>query len=278
METVRRRVNLLDTWIDHVDLKEAGDRIHQFVRAGVPAQVATVNLDFLRLSYRDRSFRELLNTSSLVVADGMPLVWASGLVGDPLPDRVAGVDLVSECARVAAQHGHSVFLLGAKPGVARKVAGLLCERYPGLRIAGTHAPESVSDEDDRVTLEIIRAAAPDILLVAFGAPRQEVWIRKHMQSLGVPVSVGVGGSFDMLSGRVSRAPAWMQRTGLEWFHRFAEEPGRMWKRYFVHDLPVYFHLMMRCSLGSPDPVRLAARAFPEGLEAGHGFSSLHVSG
>ncbi|GAC1515379.1 MAG: hypothetical protein NVS2B16_23700 [Chloroflexota bacterium] len=251
MDAMRHRVKLLNTWIDHVDLEEAGKRIHAFVSDGTPHQIATVNLDFLRISHRNSAFRALLNTSNLVVADGMPLVWASGLAGDPLPARVPGVDLVLECARVAAENNHSMFLLGAGPGIAEKTANLLRQQYPALRIAGTYAPPSVSEEDDARTLEVVRATAPDILLVAFGAPRQEQWIRKHMDSLRIPVSIGVGGSFDMLSGRVSRAPRWMQGAGLEWFYRFIEEPGRMWKRYFVHDLPIYFQLMARSGMTVP---------------------------
>lgn len=245
METGQYRVNLLDMCIDAVDMDLACSRIREFVRAGIPRQIVTANLDFLRLGTQDRPFRDLVNSSSMVVADGMPLVWASRLLRTPLPERVAGVDLVTACAGLAAEHGYRVFLLGAAPGVADTAANVLRKRYPTLRIVGTHSPPSLSEDDDRETLSRIREAQPDILLVAFGAPRQERWIRKHMHDLGVPVCMGVGGSFDMLSGRVSRAPRWMQRAGLEWFYRFIEEPGRLWQRYFVHDLPVFLRLMLQ---------------------------------
>jgi N-acetylglucosaminyldiphosphoundecaprenol N-acetyl-beta-D-mannosaminyltransferase len=243
MDVEQPRISLLHTLIDNVDMSAAIERIDTFVRSGAPHQVVTVNLDFLRLATRDHSFRDLLNTSSLAIDDGMPLVWASRLQGQALPERIAGVDLVSECARLSADRGYRVFFLGAAPGVAERAATILSDRFPGLQVVGTYAPPSLHD-DESVTLELIRAAAPHILFVAVGAPLQDQWIRKNMDALGVPVCAGVGGAFDMLSGRISRAPGWMQRTGLEWFYRLSQEPGRLWKRYFVHDLPVFLRLMM----------------------------------
>lgn len=247
MLTMRHRIKILDTWIDKVDVTESLRRIDGFIRSGKPNQVVTVNLDFLRLSVQDRSFQELINQSSLAVPDGMPLVWGARLLGDPLPDRVPGVDLVVECSRLAAQRGYRIFFLGAGPGVAENTAALLCERFPGLQVVGTHAPPSLDPQNDTVTVELIRAASPDILFVAFGAPRQELWIRQHMHTLSVPVSIGVGGAFDLISGRVNRAPSWMQQGGMEWFYRFLMEPRRLWKRYFLHDLPVFAHLIASCA-------------------------------
>jgi N-acetylglucosaminyldiphosphoundecaprenol N-acetyl-beta-D-mannosaminyltransferase len=243
MDVEQSRISLLHTLIDNIDMSGAIERIDKFVRSGVPHQVVTVNLDFLRLAGRDHSFRDLINTSSLIIADGMPLVWASRLQGDALPERIAGVDLVRECARLSADRGYRVFFLGAAPGVAERAATVLSDSFPGMQIVGTYAPDSLRD-DESATLELIREAAPDILFVALGAPLQDQWIRRNMESLGVPVCVGVGGAFDMLSGRISRAPNWMQRTGLEWLYRLSREPGRLWKRYFVHDLPVFLRLLM----------------------------------
>lgn len=245
VDGVGDRVSLLDTWVDGVDLLEASRRIDEFVRSRRQHQVVTVNLDFLRLSVEDTSFRDLINSADLAVPDGMPLIWASRLRGAALPQRVAGVDLVVECARLAAAKNYRVFLLGAGPGIAEHAASVLRERFPGLQVAGTYAPPDTSPEEDKVTVALIRAIQPDILFVAFGAPRQDQWIRKHMASLGVPVCIGVGGAFDMLSGRLSRAPVWMQQSGLEWLHRFILEPKRLFKRYFIHDLPVFVRLMLQ---------------------------------
>jgi N-acetylglucosaminyldiphosphoundecaprenol N-acetyl-beta-D-mannosaminyltransferase len=211
----------------------------------------------------------------------MPLVWASRLSGEPLPARVAGVDLVAECARLSAQEGYRLFLLGAGPGVAEHAAAVLRRRYPTLVLAGTYAPPGTSPAQDAVTIERVRAAAPDILLVAFGAPRQDYWIRGHRDILGVPVCIGVGGSFDLLSGRISRAPSWMQGSGLEWLYRLGREPKRLWKRYFVHDLPVFVRLMLSAgirSMAAPlAPTRVAQRAEAAGAWSASRMAPADVS-
>lgn len=243
MVAEKPRVNLLNTYIDNVTMADALERIETYIRSRRPHQVVTVNLDFLRLGNRDHAFRELINTSNLVIADGMPLVWGSRLQGCGLPERVAGVDLVRECARLSAEKGYRIFFLGAGPGVADHAADTLRRQYPGAQIVGTYAPESMHGEVGEIATARIRDAAPDILFVALGAPLQDQWIRSHLAQLGVPVCMGIGGAFDMISGQVSRAPMWMQRTGMEWFYRFSQEPGRLWKRYFVHDLPIFVRLL-----------------------------------
>jgi N-acetylglucosaminyldiphosphoundecaprenol N-acetyl-beta-D-mannosaminyltransferase len=179
----------------------------------------------------------------------MPLVWASRRSGTPLPRRIAGVDLMLEASRLAAERGYTIFLLGGTAGVATQTAETLRERFPGLNATGTHAPSPLpmSPEDEGSVLDMIRTLKPDMLFVAFGAPLQERWVRRHMEALGVPICAGVGGAFDMISGRVPRAPEWMQRNGLEWFYRFVREPRRLWKRYFVRDLPMFVRLMVHSS-------------------------------
>lgn len=262
---IRHRVNLLDTWVDRVTVDEAAERITAFVQSGSPHQVVTANVDFLRLGARNPAFRELVNAADLVVPDGMPLVWASRLRGDPLPERATGIELLHQCARMAPAHGYSLFLLGAEPGVADEAAMVLRSRYPGLRIAGTCAPSPLMlKADDELLVRMIREARPDIVLVAFGAPRQEEWIRAHLHDLQVPVCIGVGGAFDMLAGRVKRAPLWMQQAGLEWLFRLLQEPRRLWKRYFIHDLPVFVRLMAQSRRPTPMPAP-AGRPVPDPL-------------
>jgi N-acetylglucosaminyldiphosphoundecaprenol N-acetyl-beta-D-mannosaminyltransferase len=214
----------------------------------------TVNLDFLAIARRNTRFLDTLNRADLAVADGMPLVWASQLQGRPLPERVTGVDLVDASCQVAEETGHGVFLLGAGPGVAEAAARTLQERYPGLRIAGVYTPPfgPLTPEEDARIVEMIRAAAPGILFVALGAPRQDQWIRAHRHLLGVPVAMGVGCVFDLLAGVVDRAPTWMQRTGLEWAFRLGQEPGRLWRRYIVNDIPTFGRLVV-ASLLAKDP-------------------------
>ena len=242
----RRRIELGGVLIDQIDVEGALERLREFLADGGTHQVVTVNLDFLSIAQRDPAFRDTLNAADLAVADGMPLVWASRLRGEPLPERVAGVDLVHESCQLALGTGHSVFLLGAAPGVADRAARKLQEEYPGLRIAGTYSPGigALSRAENAAIVSMIREARPGFLFVALGAPRQDLWIRENRAELGVPVSIGVGCVFDLLAGSVERAPHWMQKAGLEWAHRLRSEPGRLWRRYLVNDTRMLGRLMI----------------------------------
>ncbi len=254
---MRHRVNLLDMWIDKIDVTGTVAQIDSFARNGRAQgrsyQIVTVNVDFLRLGSQNAAFRDLINTSDLAVPDGKPLLWGARMLKDPLPERVTGIELIGECAALAVRKGYSIFLLGAREGVAAQAAAVLKEQHPGLRIAGIYSPPvgPFSKEDEDQMVRMVQEVQPDMLFVAFGAPRQDLWIRKHMQRLNVPLCMGVGGSLDMIAGRVKRAPLWMREGGLEWLYRFSQEPTRLWKRYFVDDLPVFGRLMAQWITGSP---------------------------
>ena len=253
-EVDRPRVELGGVLVDQVDLPAALERIRGFLWSGSPHQIVTVNLDFLSIAGRDARFRDTINGADLAVADGMPLVWVSHLKRQPLAQRITGVELVSEASRLAAATGHGVFMLGAAPGVAAAAARRLAARYPGLQIAGIYSPPFgplAPHENERI-VRTIRDAAPGFLFVALGAPRQDLWIRTHLERLCVPVAMGVGCVFDLLAGVVRRAPVWMQRAGFEWAFRLGQEPGRLWRRYFVDDLPLLGRLVL-ASLRSAGP-------------------------
>lgn len=265
----RRRIDLGGVLLDQVDMAAAVDRVRAFLDSRQPHQIVTVNVDFLSIAERDSDFRSLINQADLAVADGMPLVWASRLQQHPLPERVAGVDLVEASCEVAATEGHGVFLLGAAPGVAEAAAQTLQDRHPGLRIAGVYSPPfgAMDPEEDRHIVELIRRAAPGLLFVALGAPRQDHWIRAHLHELNVPVAMGVGCVFDLLAGSVSRAPAWMQRVGLEWAFRLGQEPGRLWRRYIVNDVPTVARLMAASlRAGGDEPIEHLIIAEPHAPE------------
>lgn len=243
-ESFRPGIDLGGIFVDQIDLAAALERVQQFVESGKPHQVVTVNLDFLSISARNPEFRTALNGAAMAVADGMPLVWLSRLRGQPLAERVAGVELVSGSCRLAAEQGRGVFLLGAGPGVAEAAGQQLQAMYPGLRIAGTYSPPIGPlgrRENDRI-VRMIRLARPDFLFVALGAPRQDLWIRQHQAQMQVPVAMGVGCVLDLLAGSKKRAPEWMQRTGLEWAFRLVQEPTRLWRRYLLNDLPTLARL------------------------------------
>ncbi|MFC5861887.1 WecB/TagA/CpsF family glycosyltransferase [Acidicapsa dinghuensis] len=230
---LQHSVAVLGLPLANVTADEAVERIEQLILSGGSHQVATANLDFWGNSLGDVDLHRILAGCSLVVADGMPLVWISRLLGKPLKERVSGVDLVPMLAELSARKGYGIYLLGGRPDVAARASETLKQMYPGVNIVGHHAPPVADLErmDHGDTLERIRAAKPDILLVAFGNPKQEKWIRMHSRRLGVPVSIGIGGSMDILIGAVKRAPSWMRRSGLEWLGRTIQEPGRLMPRY-----------------------------------------------
>ena len=217
----------------NVTANEAVDQIESLILSGGTHQVATANLDFWLNSLNDVHLHRIIAGCSLVLPDGMPLVWISRLLGKPLKERVSGADLVPQLAELSAKKGYGIYLLGGKPGVAERATKVLQEMYPGVNIVGHHAPPLADLErmDHGDALDRIRAAKPDILMVAFGNPKQEKWIRMHAKRSGVPVSIGIGGSMDMLVGDVQRAPVWMQRSGLEWLGRCLQEPARLFPRY-----------------------------------------------
>lgn len=266
MNMMHRQVGMLGAYVDCVTLDEAVQRSLEFVSSGFPHQVVTVNIDFIRLAQSDREFMEIINRSDLAVADGMPVVWASGWLGDRLPERVTGVELVQRCCEIAAEEGYRVFLLGGADGVAEAAANVLKERTPGLQVVGAYSPPfgDFSEEEERKMVEMIRATRPHMLFVAFGAPKQDLWIARHRNELQVPLAIGVGGVFNFLTGRIPRAPQWMQQHGLEWFYRVAQEPRRLWRRYFVQDLPVVMRLAgdaLRVRLSGANTLR-ASRSLP----------------
>ena len=200
----------------------------------------TPNLDHLRRARADADYRALLAEGDLVVADGMPLIWASRIRGQALPQRVAGSSLVWSIAQEAAKRGRSVFLLGGDPGTAEKAAKVLAMRYTGLVICGHHCPPK-GFETDRQQMGLLRdklvEAKPDVVYVALGSPKQERLIRQIRDDLPKAWWVGVGISLSFLSGHVKRAPKWVQRIGMEWMHRLVQEPRRLARRYLIDGIP-----------------------------------------
>jgi N-acetylglucosaminyldiphosphoundecaprenol N-acetyl-beta-D-mannosaminyltransferase len=230
---LQRSVAVMGLPLANLTASESVDRIEELILSGGAHQVATANLDFWLNSLHDVYLHRIIAGCSLVVPDGMPLVWISRLLGKPLKERVSGVDLVPMLAELSAKKGYGIYLLGGRKGVGDRFKELMEAKYPGVNIVGHHSPPLADLErmDHGDALDRIRAVKPHILLVAFGNPKQEKWIRMHAKRLGVPVSIGIGGSMDMLVGDLQRAPKWMQRVGLEWFGRCMQEPTRLFPRY-----------------------------------------------
>lgn len=222
--------------------------------AGRGGWVVTHNLDHLRRRLRDPAFAEVCSDATLVVADGMPLVWASHLQNTPVPERVAGSNLTVRLTAAAAERGRSIFLVGGPPGTAALAATALKTRYPELAVRGSCSPPMEFQKDpgemDRLRTSLV-AAAPDIVYVALGSPKQEYLIRELRAALPAAWWLGVGISLSFVSGEIRRAPLWMQRSGLEWMHRLVQEPHRLARRYLVDGIPFALQLLAESARRRP---------------------------
>jgi N-acetylglucosaminyldiphosphoundecaprenol N-acetyl-beta-D-mannosaminyltransferase len=229
-------VNLLGIPIDFLDMKSIIGTILVAARQQEFFQVATVNVDFLVNSRRDREVCAILTEDHLNIPDGAPVVWAGKVLGKPGAMRVAGADLVPALVSAAAAERLRVFLLGGEDGAASTAAAALKARDPGLHISVLEPPRSPLNQMDNASiLTQIREVDPHILMVAFGHPKQDKWIHRHRSSLPM-AAIGVGCSFDLIAGKQTRAPAWMQTVGLEWAYRLAREPRRLVHRYAIDGL------------------------------------------
>jgi N-acetylglucosaminyldiphosphoundecaprenol N-acetyl-beta-D-mannosaminyltransferase len=249
----RERTICLDgVRIDVVDEQQACQRILSGLAEGAGGIVVTVNIDHLVRCRRDPAYRSLVDRAELVVADGMPLVWASRLQGTALPERVAGSSVTLSLAADLAEQGRSLFLLGGNPGIAECAGRVLADRFSGLRIAGTYCPP-VGFEQDQTEMqrirEVLSATRPDVVYVALGSPKQE-WLidqlRKQLPDLSTAWWLGVGISLSFITGEVHRAPRWVQRLGLEWVYRMVQEPRRLFHRYIIDGIPYATRLMIHC--------------------------------
>lgn len=224
------------------------DRIVIAAAAGTGGLVVTANLDHVRRYRHDPRYKTIADRAEIVVADGMPVIWAARVRGTPLPERVAGSDLVWSLTQGAAQHGLSVFLLGGNPGVAEQAAADLQRHAPNLRIAGTLCPPPGFERDERqmaAIREALEASSPHLVYVALGSPKQEFLAADLAQLFPRIWWLGLGVSLSFVTGDVQRAPRWMQRLGLEWLHRVWQEPRRLARRYLVDGLPFFAGLMLR---------------------------------
>ena len=231
------RVRIGALAVDSVTFDQALARIAELIDRGDGGAVFTPNVDHVVKAETDVEFRLAYARASLCLADGMPILWASRLLGSPLPEKVSGSDLVLPLARLAAERRWRVYLLGGGPGVADQAAVKLAREF-GVDVVGSDSPvvhQDGSTEEAQQTLERLLAAKPHLVLVALGAPKQERWIDRFRDRLTPAVAMGVGGSLDFVVGRVTRAPTWMSRAGLEWLFRLWQEPRRMWRRYLIED-------------------------------------------
>jgi len=221
--------------LDQLNTAQALEIVSEMIASRTPHLLATANVDFLAQVQEDETLRRILIDADLILCDGTPLIWMSKWLGDPLPERLAGSDLVPLLLDLAQDNGHRVFFLGGRDEVVAIAEDKIKERWPRLQIAGMYSPPfAPMDQMDHADIcRRIRESKSDMLFVSFGCPKQEKWLALNFRDAGVPVAIGVGATIDFLAGAVKRAPVWMRKTGLEWFFRVAQEPKRLAKRYWT---------------------------------------------
>ncbi|MBN2157879.1 MAG: WecB/TagA/CpsF family glycosyltransferase [Spirochaetes bacterium] len=244
---MRDKVVLLGVEIDNVMKDEALAIFDEIIKSRVPSLVVTPNVDHIMNIQKDAEFREIYKKASLVLTDGVPLMWASRFLGTPIKEKIAGSDVFHDICRVGAKKGYRIFLMGGREGAAERTVEIMRERHPSIQIVGHYSPPVGFEDDEREMKKIenmLAAAKPDVLFLGLGSPKQEKFYTMYSVRFGIPVTMGIGITFEYVSGMVKRAPVWMQKAGLEWLYRLIKEPKRLWKRYLIND-PGFFWLVLK---------------------------------
>lgn len=254
----RQRLRLGKLWIDQLTFDEAIDAIEALVDRGQGGAVFTPNVDHVMIAERNPAFVTAYEGASLSLVDGMPLVWASRLLGLELPQKISGSDLILPAMKRAAARRFRVYLIGAGPGVAEQAAEVLRREY-GVHVVGTDSPRVAADGScDPDAIARLRAADPELVLAAFGAPKQELFISRHRQAFGRGVALAIGAGLDFIAGTIRRAPPWISSAGLEWAYRLAQEPRRLARRYLLDDPQVL--MVLARTLAEPKSSRISGRS------------------
>ena len=236
------RIKFMNTEIDNLTMQEALEAIDKLIREAKSAYVVTPNVDHIVQLETNKELQDVYANASLILTDGKPLLWIAKWYGTPIKEKISGSDLFPLLCEMAAKKGYKMFFLGAAEGIAVKAAENLTRRYPGLNVTGTYSPpygfEKNQKELDKIK-SIIKKVKPDILIVGLGCPKQETFMYYHCKELEVPISLGLGASFDFEAGNIKRAPRWMADHGLEWLFRITQDPKRMAKRYLVDDHRIF---------------------------------------
>lgn len=237
-----KRVKFLNTYVDALSMEETLDQIEKYIINKTCVQHVVINAGKVNLMQEDDRLTEVINNCPLINADGQSIVWGSKILGNELPERVAGIDIFTELVRISAEKGYKPYFFGATEEVVSTVVNKFKNMYPSLEIAGYRNGYFTEDKSKKIA-EDIRNSNADILFVAFSSPKKEYWINENMTIMKVPFAMGVGGSFDVIAGKTTRAPKWMQKVGLEWFYRFIQEPRRMFKRYIGGNIKFIFLIL-----------------------------------
>lgn len=221
-------IDLLGMRVSRVDRAQTRELLQAFIRSGMPHHIVTADASMVAIAAEDPELLAIINRAALVTPDGTGIIWAAKKLGTPLIERVSGVELSEQLCADSAEGGYGLFFFGAAPGVAEEAAERMRQKY-GANIVGTRHGFLAGPEDEEALLQELREKRPAVLLVAMGIPRQEKWIARHQEAVGIPVCIGVGGTLDVFSGRVQRAPIWVQRIAMEWLYRLIQNPSKLSK-------------------------------------------------
>lgn len=244
------KVDILGTPVSSLTMDKLFSNWERVIKAGEKVQVCITPVNSILAARATARVQEIYKHADYVLCDGVPVKWASEFLGDPIKERITGLDVSPRIFPFALQHDFSIFLLGASPGVAEMLQKVMEAKHPGVKIVGTFVPpfrDVFSKEENQQMIEAINAVKPDILLVSLTAPKQDIWIAENIANLDTHVAIGIGGAFEVAAGMIKRAPLWMQKSGLEWLYRFLQEPKRMFRRYFV-EAPVFIPLVIQQKL------------------------------
>jgi N-acetylglucosaminyldiphosphoundecaprenol N-acetyl-beta-D-mannosaminyltransferase len=239
------RVNILGVGVSAIHMQQALDQIMCWIEHRFLTYVVVAPVSSIMYAHQDPTLRQVINAAGMVTPDGMPLVFLGRWMGYRHVDRVYGPDLMLAASALMAERGYTSFYYGGAEKVPEMLADRMAARFPGLKIVGTYSPpfRALTLEEDAAVVARINAANPDVVWVALGNPKQEIWMAEHRPRLNAPVLIGVGAAFDFHTGRIPQAPRWMQRRALEWLFRLATEPRRLWRRYLIYN-PLFMFFMM----------------------------------
>lgn len=238
-----KRYQFLNTYVNALTMEQTIDFAEEMIRRRIPTQHVVINALKVNLMQEDPELRRIVNSCPLINADGMSTVWGARLLGIPVQERVAGVDLFLELTERSAQCGYKIYLFGAREEVVKKTKEVLEERYPGVQIVGYRNGYFTEADEPGIVDEMAKSGA-DIMFVGFSSPKKEYWINRNLQKVNIPFVMGVGGCFDWLAGVTKRPPIWVEKCGLAWFFRLIQEPKRMWRRYLIGN-PKYVMLVLK---------------------------------
>ncbi len=239
---VDKRYPILNTYVNAMSMDETVDAVEEMIERRVPVQHVVINALKVNLMRKDENLRKIVNECPLINADGASIVLAAKMLKIPLKERVAGFDLFVRLVQEASDKNYKIYLFGAREEVVKKVKAIFERKYPTLQIVGYRNGYFTEADEPEIVKNMAESGA-DMMFVAFSSPKKEYWIRRYLKELNIPFVMGVGGSFDVIAGTTKRAPLWMQKCGMEWFYRFIQEPGRLWKRYLVGNVSFMIYVL-----------------------------------